>query len=893
MSYNKRQQNNDLPEVFQRLGNTSRSAYRKQQHNNNETNGLRIARYNDPNHHGRGYPDYSKISQLQDDAVFYTPNNNNNNNNNNSNYFADDTDSYLHNPTPPPRANSFRFVRHNPPIERPIISFLRDTPPPTYFNPQPWSNSEIIHIDDDTPEEGHHQQQQRNFSIAKKIQITTSLPSNTSNKDSDAPINKRKITVTPQETSPVKKKFKAISPPRNKRRRSPSPSRRPRHISSDSSDQDEAPFLNLKSDVYTPHYAKETGENINKRLSGIKKYKELRACPPLGSLDPSAAPRLGASASTYHKVWIKPSETLPPSKKLSPSSPIAAKKPVPEPVTKKLNSVAAPVTEPIKATSTIHQDPVSKVSAPASKVSFHGSEDYIPTGPANDTYAFAQNDKIPTGPAADRFTFVKKAHTSDTLHIPTDPSKNDAVPLAPSEPKRSKETKELKSTSNHASGAKVNPNGIVKPMTTTRAPLKTPAHVQPAIVSPKSVHASKPKHISHNIITAPNIVHAPYKRTPDTSKLTSNAANNHLNGDCSATNNSPSSTTSVPTTVKHGNQNNGKNIIKANPSVVQDEANKNLAKRVRRVFTDGQDRETINKRQEALEQDKKQKDLLNQDQKRFDQERKAALDKEKKEALDKQRKKDLNRQREEALDRQRKEAMERQRKAKEILRQLAIDERDDVVMDIAPLTRNVVIGSPIMGLHNSCKKALNSPIIMKEEPMDDDTHVKPPTTVPAANETIESSINETVETTVSKAIESAVNKTIKATVESVVNETIESVANGTLGIAESAIQEDTPMPDVVKPAKKIPTIITEENTLNLLLSEPHQLASPPTSSHSEEPSSILPIIPTKKSESPLKLNIKKMTGRVPRPWKIVMTDSGEMYYHNPITGEKSQERPVA
>jgi hypothetical protein len=123
-------------------------------------------------------------------------------------------------------------------------------------------------------------------------------------------------------------------------------------------------------------------------------------------------------------------------------------------------------------------------------------------------------------------------------------------------------------------------------------------------------------------------------------QVTSHNATNLVIQGHSAINNN----TSVPT-VKDGIENNSNNVIKANPAPVpQDEAvnmknpdTDGIKKtKARRVFTD--DPSQVSKEQERLGKD---------------------------------------------------------REAKELLRQLAIDERDDFVMDTIPLARNSN-GSPIM-----------------------------------------------------------------------------------------------------------------------------------------------------------------------------------------------------
>lgn len=1040
MSYKKRHQKNDLPQVFQRLGNSSKTVHRKEY--KNDKHGLRIARYNDPNQQQATYPDYSKISQLQDDAVYYSPNNNNNNNS----YYDGNNNNY-------PRPNSFRFVRNNdPPIERPIISFLRDTPPPTYFSPQTWSNNnEIIHLDETTDEEEQVQNQnqnQRNFSIAKKIQITTSLPTNTTEDSSDIQPNhnKRKITVTPSESSPsTNKKFRAISPPLptspRKRRRSPSPSRRPHRASSDFDSDEEAPFFSLKADIYTPHYIDEDQGSINNRLSGIKKYKDLRSCPPLGTLDPSAAPRLGAYSSTHrHKVWLNSSESLPPSKKFSPSSQSVSKNPIssppPPPMAKKLNSPAIGPKKgasdtsikaskgsntSIKATDTSSVKTTSstkpiKTSSSSAKVTTPPTKATSPsvtssTSTVNTSYSKANDSTSHTAKAPKDTVQTSKAASATHAHDPTKVSaaaskkvsmsfkktlmhsgtathkesvingdSNQAIPTAPSnfftsEHEHWKETHDPKLKSE----ANINPNGHTEPENNSDA--------TPAILNHESVHSS------HNTPTAPNPVYA--ESSSSGTNNSSDTAQLVMNQENAATRNATSSIhTSVPATVKHGIEKNGKHILQAKPSAIQDDkSNNSSVRKSRRVFTDSpiQDNNDQEKKKQAalleknkaLEKERIEKEIKAKEEnerrakeRRLEDERKAKerrLEDERKakerQLEDERKAKDKERKAKEQLmdkERKAKEALEeRDRKAKELLRQLTIDERDDVVMDIAPLPRHNIIGSPL-GFHNICKKPSNIPIVLKEEPMDESTEaivhsdqsneitensanmaVDSPTessnmnitesTVNSTtnNSTIEpidnSTINNAIKSTANNSIESVVDDIINSamnspilsnsinttesipndtsksaidssltnSIESAVNDIIESAVNNTFdftakGSYDTAVSQDevNQTEDAInKSTRNIPTIVTEETALNTFLNAPQQLASPPTSSHTEEPSSTLPTIP--KNSQLSELNTKKRKGRVPRPWKTVMTESGDIYYHNSITGEISQERPVA
>ncbi|KAI7883838.1 uncharacterized protein EV154DRAFT_522568 [Mucor mucedo] len=1131
MSYNKRHQKDDLPQVFQRLGNSSKPAYRKGTGNhNNDSHGLRIARYSDPDHQHRGYPDYSKISQLQDEAVYYSPNTNVNNINN-PYYGGNNNNNY-------PRPNSFRFVRNNdtPIVERPIISFLRDPPiAPTYFSPQQqqWSNNnKIVHQDETADEEEqvqHQHQHQRKFSIAKKIQITTSLPTNAHNEDSSDTQpnhNKRKVTVAPRESSPstttTNKRFKAISPPplppsprtTSKRRRSPSPTRRPHRASSDFDSDEEAPFFSLKADAYKPNYVNEDEGNINHRLSGVKKYKDLRSCPPLGSLDPSAAPRLGANAyaSTHHnKVWVNNSESLPPSKKFSSSTHPVPKKPVSSSVvTKKLNS---PVIGPKKGTSNVAPDSEGKAAPSSVKSSAHFTRTSDPSARATSTSTKVKANSPSTkatSPSVKANSSSVKANSSSVKANSssvkaTSPSVKDAsssfkatsssvkdasssfkatsssVKDASSSFKATsssvKDASSVKATSSsakdvtppvkaikehtsHTANASVSTSKdiaqtaqtaqktstmprhdatkvstakddipVVTPKKVSMSFKKSLIHTNPATykesvfnresvqsipTAPANFHASEhmyskekhepqvksepnvdPKdhteldnmvdldttsahpvivhhksvHTSHNTATASNTVHA-IPASPDTSKP-SDTTQLVMNQENSAIKNITSSMhTSVPVTVKHGIENSGNHILRANSSAIQDDKSKDTAvRKTRRVFTDGPTQD--NDDQEKKKQKELQKDAALEKERKYEEtkSREAILENEriaKEKFLEDQRKakeQQLEKERkakEQQLDKERKakEALEeRDRKAKEKLRQLAIDERDDVVMDIAPLPRQNIISSPIMAFHNICKKPSNAPIILKEEPMDECTEavsrVDPPndsteilenkacesavnhTTESSTNSTIESIVNNTVnsateytidntivtaldniinsamndatQSVADSAIESITNDTNKptadssvtSTIESAVNDIIESAVNNSFEFTSDSLykssvlpDEDTQMEDVVnKSAKNLPSIVTEEAVLNTFFNAPQQLASPPASSHTEGSSPTLPTIP--KNSELSELNTTKKRGRVPRPWKTIMTESGDIYYLNSVTGEKSLERPVA
>ncbi|KAI8080757.1 uncharacterized protein B0P05DRAFT_539514, partial [Gilbertella persicaria] len=50
----------------------------------------------------------------------------------------------------------------------------------------------------------------------------------------------------------------------------------------------------------------------------------------------------------------------------------------------------------------------------------------------------------------------------------------------------------------------------------------------------------------------------------------------------------------------------------------------------------------------------------------------------------------------------------------------------------------------------------------------------------------------------------------------------------------------------------------------------------------------LPVVPP---STPVPTPAKKRRGRLPRPWKVVLSDDGDMFYYNPVTGEQSSVRP--
>ncbi|KAI8079238.1 hypothetical protein BDF21DRAFT_419727 [Thamnidium elegans] len=848
MSYNskrfKRQEddNNHLPQVFQRLGSSPRPnnttiTYTSRTQRNNEGGGagLRIARYNSLNSNSpqQAYPDYSKISQLRDDAVHYAPNN-----------------KYVYNQPIQTPTNNFRFVRSDASkdVSRLIISFLRDSPvssqpqsppSPSYnYNNMHHNNRRVIneHQQDHLYQEQQQQEDMQeqtyndriNIDIAKKIRITASIPtSNMSNDhvDSNAVgsnINNNKQLITPKrqvtvatprkdrssssERQAVSKRARVSSPAsRTKRTRSPSPLsetgriRRPRRSSvGDYGSDEDIPFLILKSDTYIPNYAKE--DNINNRLSGAKKFKDLRSYPPLGST--------ATEAVSHNKVWKKPeSSPLPLSKKFTPGATktvdvtrsntkltpnfntnqetMDPTKVFPAPTKKH----TAPSVKPV-ATSAEHANAPTKVGTtavkPVTAKSVTTKRAATPSKPAaapfnrdaassNPVTASSKQNTSPVKSAI-RDTPDSTSTTSVTASITTS-VKPTFSPKKPAETSIDTPINPVIDTSSKNKLAEIT-DKPVKPVLFAIKPasklLKPGTEAKKAFIEKDC----KLKEVSSRWDTLPS------KHT-DLEKQDNVADNN----------NTVYSDTSV-STVKHGIDNQSKYINTATGSFASQGVGiqKSSNEPTSTPSTEQQNQDdAFVKQQEGIKQDER---------------------------------------------------------ARNLLRQVSIDEREDVVMDIEPPPAGNR-PAPILNIHNQCKR-YQPPVItiLKDEPLSDHDMS------PVENE--------------QDPVYDSLTSVMQNTVNIIMGEFIETCA-------EEAEKK--------KHVKKLPDIINTQEPvlLNSSNEQAQQLISPPVSSNTETSPVVLPIVTDKP---------KAIRSRLPAPWKVRMTDSGDIFYLNSVTGETTPTRPV-
>ncbi|KAI9265858.1 hypothetical protein EDC94DRAFT_604277 [Helicostylum pulchrum] len=182
---------------------------------------------------------------------------------------------------------------------------------------------------------------------------------------------------------------------------------------------------------------------------------------------------------------------------------------------------------------------------------------------------------------------------------------------------------------------------------------------------------------------------------------------------------------------------------------------------------------------------------------------------------------------------------------------MSIDEREDVVMDIEPPpARNRP--APILNIHNQCKR-YQPPVItiLKEEPVSDHD--------------MEESEQDSVYNSLASAMQN----------------TVDTIMGEFIGSCTAAAEEEK---NKQSNNKKLPVINTQQELSN---EQARQLISPPVSSTAETPPVALPSVVAAAAEKP-----KATRSRLPAPWKVRMTDSGEIFYLNSVTGETTPTRPV-
>ncbi|GAA5800591.1 hypothetical protein HPULCUR_006027 [Helicostylum pulchrum] len=918
MSYNnkryKRQEddNNHLPQVFQRLGSsssrpnttTTATTYTGRTQRYNEGGGLRIARYNSSNANSpqHTYPDYSKISQLREDAVYYSPSN-----------------EYVYNQPIQTPTNNFRFVRSDPSssndVSRPIISFLRDSPavsnqsqsppsPPssssynnnnnTHYNNTHQMNSRRVVNEQDHIYQKEQQQEEDvdmqeqtyndriNIDIAKKIRITASIPtSNMSNdhldnNDVGSNINnnnhvkapKRHVTVTTTAASQPRKDRSSSSEPHVgskgqrptsppvsrtvKRTRSPSPlseaagqSRRPRRLSvTDYASDEEIPFLHLKSDTYVPNYANYAKEdNINNRLSGVKKFKDLRSYPLLGST--TAIPTKTAIVS-HNKVWKKPECTtpLPLSKKFTPgattktvdvtrsnmrltpnSNANQSKETTADTDGNDLTAQTKKHAPSVAATSTEHANAPAKVGTAATikPVTAAGAKP-VHAG-AKSVTTTAKMAAAPFNPVAAPFHPVAASSKDCAVPVkyPVTPNNGSASTPAASVTSPTDTSVNPTAEKNFTSSPKKPAETSIA--TSTNAIVDTSSSESKDIPGKTSDKPVKPVSFIIKLSTETNKAFietaskskktASNKATTSTKSrwdaLPSSYTNLEKQNNVAENNSTVCSDTSVSTTVKHGIENQSRDISKATGSSVSQGTG--IRTSSNEQMSTGFTTTTITATTTTTSgiTTAQQDDALIKQQKHIKQDE----------------------------------------IAKKLLRQMSIDEREDVVMDIEPPpARNRP--APILNIHNQCKR-YQPPVItiLKEEPVSDHD--------------MEESEQDSVYNSLASAMQN--------TVDTIMGEFIGSC---TAAAAEEKNKQSN--------NKKLPVINTQQELSN---EQARQLISPPVSSTAETSPVALPSVAAAAAEKP-----KATRSRLPAPWKVRMTDSGEIFYLNSVTGETTPTRPV-
>ncbi|KAI9343708.1 hypothetical protein BD770DRAFT_398127 [Pilaira anomala] len=900
------QDDNNLPQVFQRLGNISRPYNNNHNNNNKRTQrydgaggggtGLRIARYNSTQ---RAFPDYGKISQLADEAIYYSPNNNNN---------------YTFSPpsitNPTTTKSDFRFVRNDSQkdISRPIISFLRDTPtsngqisPLTqpsahnnndiissnnnnpnfnHYNVHPINNRRVINTEERHHHYHHHQQQNEeeveeeeeeldertsynnriNIEIAKKIQITASIPPSTDNNNNnnnsdtnnemsssnlDNPIltSKRKVTLTSSEknlnsshhekrsrsnsssnrsttrrSSPSRSTRRSRSrSPRTKRNRSPSPSpsrRRPRRSSEPSYDDsdDEVPFLNLKGDTYVPRYADDHDKHINHRLTGSKKFKELRSFPPLSQLPPTK--------DSHHKTWVKS------------TPPAAIENNYPLPPSKKFTGVTnttVNVTPNNTRNHSMHNNSsVNTAQKPIDLTQPTTSITNIPTQSVNTSITTTANTNTTTTTTTAAVTSTKPDNTAITT-----PAINTSVKPALTSVKPTSKTQPNLSTINtpvHTASNLLTDHTRVKPVSKQKiihnnnnnSPTqeeKSPSSIDTTTTT--IIPAQPDKIIQFGL--KEKVVGSNMNDTTTTS-LESNNNGLHVND------------------IRHDENQDNINNKHTTIQLVSDTSVHQESTTVKKGIENQGNHSTVIKNTATPIPSGSQQDTI-----------RIASNHDKTSTTDPAPMNNHSSTTTITTNTTQNVLSKKGEKAKELLRQLAIDERDDIVMDIVPLVRNTDgITSPSVlknHFHNLCKRS-DIPIL-KQETLPDTT------TIPEQQQQ---------------------------------QDPVDTNHGLVQAMSSLPIAAESLSPEKNKMSTKLPEIDTQKAVLNsppppLPPSLTHQLISPPVSSTTETPPISLPTIKPR-------IKTTQKTGRLPPPWKARMSDSGDIYYLNTVTGEKTSTRPV-
>lgn len=240
-------------------------------------------------------------------------------------------------------------------------------------------------------------------------------------------------------------------------------------------------------------------------------------------------------------------------------------------------------------------------------------------------------------------------------------------------------------------------------------------------------------------------------------------------------------------------------------------------------------------------------------------------------------------------------AKEQERLDQERLRQLDVDDRDDIVMDIAfpsqprsPAAVKMVNKEPVM---NASEKQTNNNTELIQTitaTIDSTNNLANMTSSLTPNDNSNNNIatinNELVTPIVNHPTSSVLNMTSPENVPSPDTATATTTTTTT---TNSTVGTNSAFTNLVTSSDNMS--VPDGNTKEQIESMPLQTI-PPASSLStlESPVANVSLAVAAVAKPAAKKSSRR---RLPTPWKVKMNDSGDIYYHNPVTGEETFVRP--
>ncbi|KAL7331197.1 hypothetical protein PS15p_203421 [Mucor circinelloides] len=219
-------------------------------------------------------------------------------------------------------------------------------------------------------------------------------------------------------------------------------------------------------------------------------------------------------------------------------------------------------------------------------------------------------------------------------------------------------------------------------------------------------------------------------------------------------------------------------------------------------------------------------------------------------------------------------AKEQERLDQERLRQLDIDDRDDIVMDIACPSQS---RSPAVIIVNNDTTATASEMLTNNNTTLIQTSIAATAADPNNHHTMTSAAQHINDNTTGSFITTS-------------DEQVTLIVNHPTSARDMTSHENVPSSDTT-------TVGTNSAFTNLVSS--NDKMSVPDGCTTEQTKSMPTqnIPPASTSKAPVAVAAtkpatkKSSNKRLPTPWKVKMNDSGDIYYHNPVTGEETFVRP--